>query len=208
MTTAALEVTWTDNEGAKKGLIKIELDKTGTPIAAGNFENLVLGQYRNDIGAFFRNPTTGQVEVDPFTKQPKKMSADQFSQLVKKPFYDGLIFHRVSAAFMMQGGCPKGDGTGGPGYCVRDEFPSGNHNGRFTVAMANRGPDTGGCQFFINFTDNGYLDGKHTVFGKITDLKSREIVEAIEMVPVTVNDKTGEATTPESPVRIVKATIE
>jgi len=109
------------------------------------------------------------------------ITAGNFETLVKKGYYDGVIFHRVVPGFMIQGGDPTGTGRGGPGYTIPDEFTATNRNNRGTVAMANAGANTGGSQFFINLVDNNYLDTKHPVFGTVVD--GMEVVDAIAKVP-------------------------
>ena len=127
------------------------------------------------------------------------ITAGNFEKLVREGFYNGLTFHRVIDNFMIQGGCPKGNGTGGPGYTIKDEFTKSNENNKGTISMANAGPNTGGSQFFINLVNNNYLDGKHPVFGKVVEGMS--VVEAIGKVKVDRADR------PKEPVVIEKAEI-
>ncbi len=115
------------------------------------------------------------------------ITAGNFETLVKKGFYNGIIFHRVISGFMIQGGDPKGNGTGGPGYVIRDEFPPGNKNNRGTISMANAGPNTGGSQFFINLVNNNFLDGKHPAFGKVVE--GMDVVDAIGKTRTGPNDR-------------------
>lgn len=107
---------------------------------------------------------TAELEME---KAP--ITAGNFAKLAKDGFYNGLTFHRIIENFMLQGGCPKGTGTGGPGYNIQDEFHPDLKNATFTLSMANAGPNTGGSQFFINVKNNNFLDGKHAVFGKVID---------------------------------------
>ena len=125
------------------------------------------------------------------------ITAGNFEKLVREGFYNGVIFHRVISGFMLQGGDPKGNGTGGPGYAIKDEFSPGNRNDRGTISMANAGPNTGGSQFFINLVDNNFLDGKHPVFGKV--------VEGMDVVDKIGKTKTGHGDRPLKDVVIVKA---
>jgi peptidylprolyl isomerase len=113
-----------------------------------------------------------------------------FCTLADKGYYEGVIFHRVIKGFMVQGGDPTGTGTGGPGYMFDDEIHANNKNMIGTIAMANAGPGTNGSQFFINVSDNNFLDTKHTVFGEVTN--GMEIVAEIENVETGANDKPKE----------------
>jgi cyclophilin family peptidyl-prolyl cis-trans isomerase len=119
----------------------------------------------------------GPIELDLFDEDAPK-TVDNFLTLSRDGYYDGLIFHRVIKDFMVQGGCPQGTGTGGPGYEFEDEI-NDHKIVRGALAMANRGPNTNGSQFFIVTTDAApWLDGKHTVFGKVAD--GMDAVDAIE----------------------------
>lgn len=106
------------------------------------------------------------------------LTVANFVNLAKRGFYDGLSFHRVIADFMVQGGCPQGTGTGGPGYRFEDETDNGVAHERGVLSMANAGPGTNGSQFFITHIKTDWLDGKHTVFGRVVD--GIEVVDAIK----------------------------
>ena len=127
------------------------------------------------------------------------ITAGNFESLVKKGYYDGVIFHRVINGFMIQGGDPTGTGRGGPGYVIKDEFSKNNRNDRGTISMANAGPNTGGSQFFINLVNNNFLDDKHPVFGKVVD--GMDVVDAIAKV------KTGAGDRPVQNVTIIRAVM-
>lgn len=127
------------------------------------------------------------------------VTAGNFESLVKKGYYDSVIFHRIIKGFMIQGGDPTGSGMGGPGYAIKDEFTKNNRNDRGTISMANAGPNTGGSQFFINLVGNNFLDAKHPVFGKV--------VEGMDVVDKIASVKTGANDRPVQNVTIIHAVI-
>ena len=127
------------------------------------------------------------------------ITAGNFQTLVEKGFYNGVIFHRIIDGFMIQGGDPDGNGRGGPGYTIEDEFLPNNQNNKGTISMANAGPNTGGSQFFINLVNNNFLDSKHPVFGKV--IEGMDIVDKIAKLPKDQQDK------PLEDVTIIKASV-
>jgi peptidyl-prolyl cis-trans isomerase B (cyclophilin B) len=132
------------------------------------------------------NTTAGTIEVEFFDEDAPK-TVENFRKLASDGFYDGLIFHRVIPDFMIQGGCPQGTGTGGPGYTFEDEFNQ-HKVVRGALAMANAGPNSNGSQFFIVTADSApWLDGKHTVFGQVT--AGMDAVDAIEGSPTAAQDR-------------------
>jgi cyclophilin family peptidyl-prolyl cis-trans isomerase len=143
--------------------------------------------------------TLGDVRLEIFEDKAPKTAAN-FLALVRKGFYNNTTFHRVIPGFMIQGGDPKGDGTGGPGYTIPDEFhPLLTHSGPGVLSMANAGPNTGGSQFFITLAATDWLNGKHAVFGKVVG--GQEVVDSIAAVPRGANDR------PKTPVRVTAATV-
>jgi cyclophilin family peptidyl-prolyl cis-trans isomerase len=128
----------------------------------------------------------GAIELELFDDDAPK-TVDNFVKLSRDGYYDGLIFHRVIKDFMVQGGCPEGTGTGGPGYEFEDEINQ-HKIVRGALAMANRGPNTNGSQFFIVTTEAApWLDGKHTVFGRVAD--GMEAVDSIEGTETGAQDR-------------------
>jgi len=119
----------------------------------------------------------GSIQVALHAEQAP-LTVANFVNLVRRKYYDGLNFHRVIADFMVQGGCPQGRGTGGPGYRFEDEVDTGLTHKRGVLSMANSGPRTNGSQFFITHVDTPWLDGKHTVFGTV--LEGQDVVDAIK----------------------------
>lgn len=156
------------------GNIVCKLFEKETPVTVNNFVDLAEGKKE------WVDPNTGQK--------------------VKKRLYDGLIFHRVIPNFMIQGGCPLGNGTGGPGYRFQDEIvPTLKFDKPGILAMANSGPNTNGSQFFITHVPTPWLDGKHTIFG--------EVVEGQNVVVAMGNVNRGPGDKPVTPVILKKATI-
>jgi len=139
-----------------QGNIVIKLLEKEAPKTVENFVGLAEGSKE------FTNEKTGHKE--------------------KRPFYDGLVFHRVIPDFMIQGGCPEGTGRGGPGYKFADEFhPSLKHSKKGLLSMANAGPGTNGSQFFVTVAATPWLDNKHSIFGEVTE--GYDVVEKISNVP-------------------------
>jgi peptidyl-prolyl cis-trans isomerase B (cyclophilin B) len=134
----------------------------------------------------------GAIELELFDDDAPKTVAN-FSDLARQGYYDGLTFHRVIPDFMIQGGCPRGDGTGGPGYEFEDE-ENEHRVVRGAIAMANRGPNTNGSQFFLVTAEEcPWLDGKHTVFGRVT--AGMDVVDAVSRVDRDGRDRPLEPVT-------------
>jgi peptidyl-prolyl cis-trans isomerase A (cyclophilin A) len=158
----------------------------------------------NETFALF-DTTEGKFKIKLFADKAPK-TVENFVSLAEgaktgKPFYDGLIFHRVIPNFMIQGGCPEGTGRSGPGYKFADEFhPSLRHSKKGILSMANSGPNTNGSQFFITVAETSWLDNKHTVFGEVAE--GYDVVEKISKVPKNSGDR------PSKDVKINSVTIE
>ena len=153
---------------------------------------------KNRVAVF--DTSVGTFRIELFEDRAPK-TAGNFISLVERGFYDGLTFHRVIDGFMIQGGDPKGDGTGGPGYTINDEFGEGlRHDSEGILSMANAGPDTGGSQFFITLAPTPWLDGKHAIFGKV--VSGMDVVRAIGKVQTDQMDR------PLEPVKINRIVLE
>jgi len=135
----------------------------------------------------------GNFEIELFEERAPKTTGN-FIELAGQGFYDGLVFHRVIGGFMIQGGCPQGSGTGGPGYHIEDEFhPELRHDAVGILSMANAGPNTGGSQFFITLAATPWLDDHHAVFGRVHS--GLEVVQAIGQVATDRRDRPVEDVT-------------
>ena len=143
--------------------------------------------------------TKGDITIQLYSDMP--ITAGNFEKLASEGFYNGVIFHRVIDGFMIQGGDPTGTGMGGPGYSIKDEFThqGGNKNNKYTISMANSGPNSGGSQFIINLVDNNFLDSKHPAFGIV--IEGKDVVNIIGKVSTNSNDKPLEA------IKIIKAKV-
>ncbi|MFP5333861.1 MAG: peptidylprolyl isomerase [Actinomycetes bacterium] len=153
------------------GDIRVELFENHAPKTVRNFVGLAQGTQE------WKDPSTGAARTE--------------------PFYDGLTFHRVISGFMIQGGCPQGTGTGGPGYTFDDEIhPELAFTKPYLLAMANAGKrmgkGTNGSQFFITVAPTAWLTGKHTIFGEVADGSSREVVDRIAALPTGPSDRPRE----------------
>src|SRR6202162_344858 len=158
-----------------QGTIVVRLFEKEAPQTVGNFVGLAEGTKE------FKDPKTGQK--------------------VKRPFYDGLTFHRVIPQFMIQGGCPEGTGRGGPGYKFADEFhPSLKHSTAGKPSMANAGPGTNGRQVFITVAATPWLDNKHTIFGEVVE--GQDVADKISNAPRDGSDR------PRTPITLKKVRIE
>jgi len=158
------------------------------------------------VRADTKNPTAtidttkGKIVIELYATEAPKTVAN-FVKLAKQGFYNGIIFHRVIPGFMIQTGDPTGTGRGGPGYAFEDEFsPNLKHDGPGVVSMANAGPNTNGSQFFITLAATPWLNGRHTIFGRVVDGQSA--VDAIVAEPRDAQDR------PNAPPKMVSVTIQ
>lgn len=139
----------------------------------------------NRIATFETNRGTFKIEL---FEERAPLTTGNFIKLADDDFYNGLIFHRIIGGFMIQGGCPHGTGTGGPGYEIDDEFhPELRHSSEGILSMANAGPNTGGSQFFITLAETSWLDDRHAVFGSVVE--GMEVVREIGAVETNAADR-------------------
>jgi cyclophilin family peptidyl-prolyl cis-trans isomerase len=157
----------------------------------------------NRIAHFVTN--LGEFKIELFEDRAPATTKN-FIDLAEREYYDGIVFHRVIDEFMIQGGCPSGTGTGGPGYTIKDEFhPELRHAGPGVLSMANAGPNTGGSQFFVTLASTPWLDGKHAVFGRV--IEGMDTVRSIGLTPTDRSDRPLDKVVMQS-VRIVEADAE
>jgi peptidyl-prolyl cis-trans isomerase B (cyclophilin B) len=147
-----------------------------------------------DISAVIET-SKGSINVKLFP-ETTPVTVASFVNLAQRKYYDGLNFHRVIASFMIQGGCPLGTGTGGPGYQFEDEFsPELRHNQPGKLSMANAGPGTNGSQFFITHVPTPHLDNAHSIFGEVVSAADQEVVDTVaqgdKIVSVTIQGDAG-----------------
>ena len=158
---------------------------TGCSAAGMNDKDKGAKKMANPIAVFETNHGTFEIEL---FEDKAPITVKNFIDLAEKGFYDGLIFHRVIDGFMIQGGDPNGTGTGGPGYTIPDELHKDlKHDSEGVLSMANAGPNTGGSQFFITLAATPWLDGHHSVFGKV--VKGMDVVREIGKVDTDFQDK-------------------
>ena len=140
--------------------------------------NAAIGKLQVELKAKIHMADGGDIVIELFEKEAPG-TVQNFIDLINKGFYNGLRFHRVIPGFVAQGGCPNGNGTGGPGYTIKDELVGNPHkHERGALSMAHRGPNTGGSQFFIVYEPQPHLDGVHTVFGKV--IEGMDVVDGIQ----------------------------
>ena len=179
--------------GQTTEILKNEINNT--PLSTGTTGQTTMN---NEIKVKLET-NKGDIVIKLYSDMP--ITIGNFEKLVKQGFYNGVIFHRVIDGFMIQGGDPQGTGMGGPGYTIKDEFThaGGNKNNKYTISMANAGPNTGGSQFFINLVNNNFLDTKHPAFG--------EVIEGINVVDAIAKVETDGGDRPLKDVVIVKASV-
>ena len=168
-------------------------------LCAAGMASMAFPVQAEDIVKVKIETTMGEIQADLYAKQAPK-TVENFVSLAKKGFYDGLIFHRVIPQFMIQTGDPTGTGMGGPGYKFEDEFsPQLKHNKPGVLSMANSGPNSNGSQFFVTEAPAPWLDGRHSIFGQVT--QGMDVVKKIAAARRDGNDK------PLEDIKMSKVTI-
>jgi peptidyl-prolyl cis-trans isomerase B (cyclophilin B) len=173
-----LSITRSDHRALAQGagLLQQLVDEGGLAVVdVGDDGDVAKGSPMSLIATF--DTDRGPIQVELFADKAP-LTVANFVNLAKRGFYDGLNFHRVIPDFMIQGGCPEGSGRGGPGYRFEDETNNGVKHERGVLSMANAGPNTNGSQFFITHIKTDWLDGKHTVFGKV--IQGLDVVDAVK----------------------------
>ncbi len=198
--TTEADVEKLDSELVKVGEIQESAEKTEANITETEEVVEEVGKLEGNMNTIVELETNmGVMKLKLYDdKAPKTVK--NFKDLVEKGFYDGTIFHRVIKDFMIQGGDPTGTGTGGPGYQIADEFGAGlKHDKKGILSMANAGPNTGGSQFFITLVPTPWLDGRHAIFGELSE--GMDVLDKIGSTPTGPGDK------PKTEVKIVKARV-
>ncbi len=171
----------------------------GVTVAVGAMGLLGCGGSRGGLTATIET-TQGRMVIELYPREAPK-TVQNFVKLAKRGFYNGLLFHRVIPGFMIQTGDPTGTGTGGPGYSFADEIsPRLRHGQAGVVSMANAGPNTNGSQFFVTLAPTPWLDGRHTIFGRV--IEGQVVAQRIAAVDRNESDR------PITPVAMVRVTIE
>ncbi len=169
--------------------------------AAGTYAIFETSQGKIVVRLFEKEAPKTVANFVALAEGTKEFTNEKTGQKGKRPFYDGLTFHRVIPQFMIQGGCPQGTGVGGPGYKFADEFHASlKHSKAGKLSMANAGPGTNGSQFFITVAPTPWLDNRHTIFGEVVD--GQDVADKISNVPRDSSDR------PRTPVTIQKLRIE
>lgn len=196
---------WTrefDMQKAKKAKLGDAMDKGNWKKKAGYYAIFETTQGRIVIELFEKEAPKTVANFVELAKGEKEWRDPKTGESVKRPFYNGLTFHRVIPNFMIQGGCPLGTGTGGPGYRFEDEFhPSLKHDKPGRLSMANSGPGTNGSQFFITVKDTPWLDNRHSIFGQVVE--GQDVADAISKVAATPGNNK-----PLEPVIMTSVTVE
>ena len=168
--------------------LRFDIREIGSVLGAGKVTETIT-ETTTETTTVTLKTNMGDIVIELFPNYAPR-TVNNFIDLASRQFYDGTIFHRVIPGFMIQGGDPLGNGTGGPGYNFDDEFhPDVVFDKPYLLAMANSGPNTNGSQFFITVAETSWLNNKHTIFGEVKDQDSRNVVDAIAQVKTGVLDK-------------------